>query len=145
MTPESVPQALLDLYSKDDKDDFIALVQSLRQNHWPLSSISAIMDLSKTTISRWEKKETSSSLPETPPYPEKSQVSEETSQKLASLAQKASRVRGMTPEKSPYRVAQKELEALILELHKKGVTVSEIARHCNVTRRAIYQRLEKYE
>lgn len=139
-----VSNNLKELYEQD-REQFIALVKSLRLSNWPLSVISDMIGLSKTTVSRWEKKETSAPLPETPIYPKNRQVSEEESIILANLAKKASKVRGMTPEKSPYRVAQQELEQLLLSLYQKGVTVSELARHCGVTRRAIYQRLEKYE
>lgn len=145
MTIEDDIQDKLKSLYETDRDGFIALIKSLRLNNWPLSVLSDMMDLSKTTISRWEKKKTSSELPETPEYPKNRSISEEDSRKLYSLAHKASRVRGMTPEKSPYRVAQKELEMLLLDFYHNGVTVSELARHCGVTRRAIYQRLEKYE
>jgi len=141
---DEVSTLLKELYEQD-REQFIALVKSLRLNNWPLSVISDMIGLSKTTVSRWEKKDTSVPLPETPDYPRNRQVSEAESALLANLAKKASKVRGMTPEKSPYRVAQQQLEQLLLTLYEKGVTVSELARHCGVTRRAIYQRLEKYE
>lgn len=144
MTEDQIKDTLVHLY-EHSREEFIAFVKSLRLNNWPLSTISDMMGLSKTTISRWEKKETTSPLPETPIYPKNRPISEEESQNLHSLAQKASKVRGMTPEKSPYRLAQKELEALLLKFYQEGVTISELAKHCGVTRRAIYQRLEKYE
>lgn len=144
MNEAEIQSTLVALYSSN-KSQFIALVKSLRENNWPLSVISDMIGLSKTTVSRWEKKETSEPLPETPEYPKNRQVTSEESQRLSSLTKSASRVRGMTPEKSPYRIAQRELEELLVYLHENGVTVSELARHCGVTRRAIYQRLEKYE
>lgn len=145
MIEEDIKNTLSELYSNPNKDDFIAFVQSLRSNNWPLSAISGMMDLSKTTVSRWEKKSTPSQLPHTPEYPKNRHITPEDSQKLALLAQKASKVRGLTPPTAPSRVAQQELEQLLLDFYQNGVTVTELARHCNVTRRAIYQRLEKYD
>lgn len=144
MTEDDIGPALKTLYVSD-RDGFIALVKALRFSNWPLSVLSDMMGLSKTTISRWEKKETSLPLPDVPEYPKNRHISDRESLKLYQLSEKASKVRGMTPDKSPYRIAQRELEQLLLEYHANGVTVSELARHCGVTRRAIYQRLEKYE
>lgn len=139
-----LPDNLLTLYTTD-KDAFTAMIKSLRQNNWPLSALAEHLSVSKTTISRWEKKETTLPLPETPVYPTSPTLSEEQIQELADLNAKASQVRRLTPHTSPNRIAQQKLESLLLDYYKQGVTIWDLAKHCQVTRRAIYQRLEKYE
>lgn len=142
-TPEP-PESLSELY-QTDSDAFTALVKSLRRSGWPLSVLADHLSVSKTTISRWEKKATSLPLPTTPQYPAPPSLTPTQIQELADLNAKASQVRRHTPASSPNRKAQTQLESLLLTYHQQGVTVSALARHCNVTRRAIYQRLEKYE
>lgn len=142
-TPE--PPESLSLLYKTDSDAFTAMVKSLRQSGWPLSVLANHLSVSKTTISRWEKKNTTLPLPPTPQYPDSPVLTPTQAQELADLNAKACQVRRYTPASSPNRKAQSRLESLLLDYHQQGVTVSALARYCNVTRRAIYQRLEKYE
>lgn len=124
---------------------YLSHVKALRDEGWPLSVIAETFNVSKTTISTWENRTDYEPEPVTvPPYPKTRTLSEFETQNLALLTQKASSVRRFTPKDAPSRQSALALEKTLLHLRSEGISVSELARACKVTRRAINQRLEKY-
>lgn len=124
---------------------YLSHVKALRDEGWPLSVIAEALQVSKTTISTWEKRTDYTPEPvKHPPYPKTRSLSSFETQNLALLTQKASSVRRFTPKDAPSRQSALALEKTLLHLRSEGFTVTELAQACKVTRRAINQRLEKY-
>lgn len=125
---------------------YLSHVKALRQEGWPLSSISEVLGVSKTTISAWESRTDFELEPvEVPPYPKPRELSTFELNNLRLLTQKSSKVRRFTDKNAPGRRSALALEKTLLHLHAEGITITALAKACGVTRRAINQRMEKYQ
>jgi hypothetical protein len=139
-----------------DKDSFYALVWVLRAINWPLRAIAEPLGVSRTAVQGWERKATAEPpLPEaetmpTPPPKErtsgtpKKNLSDEECQTLRKLADEASTVRRYTDENAPARRSAALLESKIYTYRIKGITLTQLAEACGVSRSAIAQRLRKF-
>lgn len=140
---------------ENNSDQFYALVASLRNNKWPLRAIADPLKVSRSIVSDWQKKAqqdqvlpVSEQLPPIVPKQVKSvyaryTLTEQQQNELRELAGTASRVRRYTDKNAPSRLAAQRLEELLHEHKENGASLSQLARACGVTRRAISQRLEK--
>lgn len=143
--PQDYSKTLRGFRESGQTDTYLSHVKALRVEGWPLSAISEVFGVSKTTISTWESRSDYDPCPvEVPTYPKTRNLSEFETQNLALLAEKASTVRRFTDPKAASRQAALVLERSLIALHAEGVTITELARACGVTRRAVNQRLEKY-
>lgn len=143
LAPEYVTE-LKSLYEGGLSDTFLSHITQLRESGWPLSSIASVLDVSKTTVAKWANKEHDTINVETPDYyipPELTQVEKMI---LQDLAEKSSRIRRFTAIQSPARQSARELEVMLMSFRDKGVSISDLASACGVSRRAINQRLDKY-
>lgn len=124
---------------------YLSHVKALRVEGWPLSAISEVFGVSKTTISAWESKSDYDPEPvEVPPYPKTRDLSFFEVENLRLLTEQASKVRRFTDKNAPGRRSALALEKTLLHLHGEGITITALAKACGVTRRAVNQRLEKY-
>lgn len=136
---------------------FYAYIHVLREKGWPLRAIAEALDVSRTTVSNWDKKSSRitnvpsniQDLPQNLPKKVKSvyldyMIPLDEQNKMKSLTEKASKVRRYTDRNSPARKAAEELEQIILQHKEKGASLSDIAEACGVTRRAVAQRINKY-
>lgn len=142
-TPE-YSEKLRSLYKSGQSDELICHVKALRESGWPLSIVSEAVGVSKTSISKWSIKESEDIPVETPDYDLPHELTPFEVQNLSLLTQKASTVRRHTSPNAPSRSAALALEKSIIAHKANGVSISDIARACGVTRRAINQRLDKY-
>lgn len=145
------------LRAQDDKQEFYALVVSLRHNKWPLRAIAVPLGVSRSIVNIWESKlktETPVPASEDLPHAISEQVrpiymrytlSEEDSVELYVLAREAAKVRRFTDPDSPSREAAKRLEELLHHHKDLGASLNTLKVACGVSRRAIAQRLEKRE
>lgn len=125
---------------------YLSHVKALRLEGWPLSSISEVFGVSKTTISAWETRSDYETEPvEVPPYPKPRELTDFEKDNLRLLTEKASKVRRFTDKNAPGRRSGLALEKTLIHLHAEGITITALAKACGVTRRAINQRLEKYQ
>lgn len=153
---EETKLILKEAYDLEDKHDFYNLILSLRKKNWPLRAMADALNVSRTAVQNWERKadpdKISDSVEELPqkidaqirPLYSKFVLSKEQASSLLALAKKAALVRKNTLENAPEKLAAKELEQLLMEYKEQGCSLSQLARVCHVSRRAIAQRLEKY-
>ena len=139
-----------------DKDKFYALVKALRIQNWPLRAIAEPFNVSRTAVSGWEALYRSSTpLPEAEPMPEppakertsgskKKQLSAEECQTLRELTEEASTVRRYTDTNAPSRRAADLLESKLYAYREKGISLTQLAEACGVSRSAVAQRLRKF-
>lgn len=143
-TPEYT-KTLRDARESGHTSTYLSHVKALRTEGWPLSVIAEALQVSKTTVSAWERREDYTPEPvSVPPYPKIRELSDFERQNLTLLTKKSSKVCRFTPQNAPGRTSALALEKTLLHLHAEGITVTELAKACGVTRRAINQRLEKY-
>lgn len=145
--PSEYISALQEIKKSGQSEEFLSHIQELRHSGWPLSSIATALGVSKTAVSKWEHKKFTpipQLSPSPPTYNRPYTLTQEQEQELFSLSQQASTVRGLTPQNSPARKAAHTLEALLIRYRELNTSVTDLAKACNVTRRAINQRLEKY-
>lgn len=153
LSPETVERlvALRDT----DKDEFYALVWALRSKNWPLRAIAEPLGVSRTAVQGWERKPTNAFIPPveempTPPPKERTSgtprknLSDEECQVLRELAEDASTVRRYTDQNSPTRRSASLLEAKLYTYRTKGISLTQLAEACGVSRSAIAQRLRKF-
>lgn len=140
------------LYKKEGITDlFLSVVHELTQRNYTYSDISTPLNISRTTVSKWVKKEyTPTTLPsDAPPLPPNKPtpytLSPLEQSNLKTLAQKASKVSRNTPADSPNRKAAEQLLNSILYYQEKHTPIAQIAKAANVSRRSIYQRLEAHD
>lgn len=143
-TPEYA-KTLKSLHESGQSDELIAHVKALRVEGWPLSVVSEAVGVSKTSISKWSHKDTEFIPVEVPEYSRPHELTQFEITNLRLLTEKASKVRRFTDPQSPARIAALALEKSLISHKENGVTISDLARACGVTRRAINQRLEKYD
>lgn len=143
-TPEYI-KTLSGLRESGHTDELICHVKALRSDGWPLSTISEAIGVSKTTISKWSTREASDYPVKVPEYRHPHVLSDFELTNLAILAENASKVRRFTAPQSSARASAMALEVSLLNYRKNGVSITDLARACGVTRRAINQRLEKYD
>lgn len=124
---------------------YLSHVKALRVEGWPLSAISEVFGVSKTTISAWEGRSDYDAEPvEVPTYPKTRDLSHFETENLRILTEQSSRVRRFTDVNAPGRRSALVLEKTLLHLHGEGITITALAKACGVTRRAVNQRMEKY-
>jgi transcriptional regulator with XRE-family HTH domain len=155
LSPDTVSK--LKALRDTDKDSFYALVWVLRTKNWPLRAIAEPLGVSRTAVQGWERKATAESpLPEaeTMPTPSpkertsgtpKKDLSDEECQSLRELAEEASTVRRYTDENAPARRAAALLESKLYTHRVKGVSLTQLAEACGVSRSAVAQRLRKFQ
>lgn len=143
LTPTYVSE-LRELRESGQTDEFLSHIHALRSSGWPLSALATALEVSKTTVVKWGNKEHDTKDVDTPKYSTPPILSDVEVSVLAELTSKSSKVRRFTAPNSPARRSAEALEAMLLDLRGKGVTVSALSRACGVSRRAINQRLEKY-
>ena len=136
-------------YRQGVTDHVLTIVHVLyeERNH-SLSDIAGFLGITKTTISSWLRKEyTPTRLPST--LPERKlqpyDLSELEKKNLENLAKLASKVSKNTPPDAPSRRAANQLILSVKDYIEIGTTITQIAKAANVSRRAIYQRLESYD
>lgn len=126
---------------------FLTLIQALRASGWPLSYLASALGVSKTAVSKWESKiphqDFTPATIENPPRYLKRNLSAFEAQQLSLLTKQACTVRRFTDPNAPSRNAAKVLEEMLHRFRAEGVTVTQLAHACGVTRRAVSQRLEK--
>lgn len=141
----------------ENKEAFYSYVKALRVEGWSLKAIGDACDVSKTAASNWERAwrpSFSPILPEVEPLPkaptktrtprtEKVELTPNESQELRDLTLSASKVRRYTDAHSESRKAAERLEELLEEYISAGVTVTDVAKACGVSRSAIAQRRRK--
>lgn len=154
LSPDTVDK--LTALRDTDKDAFYALVKALRSNNWPLRAIAEPLGVSRTAVQGWERKATPIQPPEaeimpTPPPKERTSgtprknLSDDECQTLRELAEEASTVRRYTDENSPSRRSAALLESKLYTYRIKGISLTQLADACGVSRSAIAQRLRKYQ
>jgi IS30 family transposase len=148
---------LKDLREQDDKQPFYAMIVSLRRNRWPLRAIAEALDVSRSIVNIWETKledrtkvPVSEEVPPTineqvKPLYSRYTIDIDEGAELARLTQIAANVRRFTDPHAPARLAAIELEDRLLVHRRAGASLQQLALVCNVSRRAIAQRLEKAE
>lgn len=142
--PSEYVSELRGLRESGQSDLFLSHIKSLRDSCWPLSTLATALDVSKTTVAKWGNKDFDTKEVETPPFYIPPTISDIEASVLAELTKKSSTVRRFTAPNSPARKAAEALESMLLDLRSKGVSVTDLAKACGVTRRAINQRLDKY-
>lgn len=135
---------LLDVYESGLSDTFLSHIAQLRESGWPLSVIATALHVSKTTVAKWANKEHDTIKVETPEYYTPPIITDVEKAVLEDLASKSSKIRRFTPINSPARKSAQALEAMLVSFKDKGVSVSDLALACGVSRRAVNQRLDKY-
>lgn len=143
--PPEYANKLKSLYESGQTEELIAHTKALRSEGWPLSVISDAVGVSKTSVSKWSHRDSEEQPPEVPEYVRPHELTPFEIKNLSLLTEKASKVRRFTDVQAPSRVAALALEKSLLAHKGNGVTISDLARACGVTRRAINQRLEKYD
>jgi predicted DNA-binding protein YlxM (UPF0122 family) len=155
LSPDTVNQLVA--LRETDKDAFYALIVALRSKNWPLRAIAEPLGVSRTAVQGWERKSTAGTpLPEaeampTPPPKErtsgtpKKSLSDEECQTLRELAEEASTVRRYTDQNAPARRSADLLESKLYTYHNNGITLTQLAQACEVSRSAIAQRLRKFQ
>jgi AraC-like DNA-binding protein len=154
LSPETVNT--LTALRDTDKDQFIALVMALRTRNWPLRAIAEPLGVSRTAVQGWERKY----IPGTPlpdaewkpePAPKdrtsgstKKYLSDEESQELYRLTEEARSVRRYTDQNSPSRQAADRLEDKLYSHRLGGISITQLAVACGVSRSAVAQRLRKF-
>lgn len=140
-----------------DKEAFHALVFALRARNWPLRAIAEPLGVSRTAVQGWEKKYTpgvdipdAEQMPVPPPKErtsgtKRTELSEEECQSLRKLAEEASTVRRYTDENAPARRSAALLESKLYTHRVKGISLTQLAEACGVSRSAIAQRLRKFQ
>ena len=155
LSPETIEQlvALRDT----EKEKFYALVMALRTRNWPLRAIAEALGVSRTAVQGWERKcPPGTPLPDaewlpTPPPKErtsgtkKKELTDEECRTLRELADDASTVRRYTDENAPARRSADLLESKLYTYRVKGVSLTQLAEACGVSRSAIAQRLRKFQ
>lgn len=139
---------LIKRYKEDGLSDiFLSHVNEIYRRNYSLQQIADVLGTSKTSVSKWLKRQyqhhpiPEQELPE--PIPTPYELSEFEKSTLRTLAKKASRVSRNTPENAPSRVAAHSLENSFKYYMEKGTPISQLAKAADVSRRSIYQRLEK--
>lgn len=139
------------------KEEFHALIKALRLENWPLRAIAEPFGVSRTAASDWEKAyDGATELPKVPSLPvvpvkerksayKKTELSADEAQDLLKLANLASEVRRYTDVSAPSRRAALELEGKLIEYANKGISRTQLAKYCGVSRSSIQQRLGKYD
>lgn len=135
---------LQEMYESGLSDTFLSHITQLRSSGWPLSAIATALGVSKTTVAKWANKKFDAQEITAPAYYLAPLLSQEEISTLQDLTQKSSKIRRFTPENSPARQDARELEKLLIQYKNLGVTVTDLAEACGVSRRAINQRLDKY-
>jgi hypothetical protein len=155
LSPETVNK--LTALRDTDKDAFYALVWALRSKNWPLRAIAEPLGVSRTAVQGWERKSTTETpLPEvetmpTPPPKErtsgtpKKNLSDEECQTLRELAEEASTVRRYTDQNAQARRSADLLESKLYTYRVKGLSLTQLAVACGVSRSAVAQRLRKFQ
>lgn len=156
LSRETVNQ-LKDLRDQEDRQPFYALIVALRRNKWPLRAIAEALGVSRSIVNVWERKlDERTPLPQTEDLPEviNEQVkpiymryilSEDDAVELAVLTEQASKVRRYTAPDAPSRKAAERLEELLHMHRSRGASLNTLRVACGVSRRAVAQRLEKFE
>lgn len=156
LSPETVNQ--LTALRETDKDAFYALIVALRSKNWPLRAIAEALGVSRTAVQGWERKyQPGTPLPdaEWAPTPspkdrtsgtKKKELSAEEADDLRKLAEEASTVRRYTDQNSASRRSADLLESKLYTYHGvKGISLTQLAEACDVSRSAIAQRLRKFQ
>lgn len=162
--PEKTVSELREL----EGDALYTKIRTLRDNGWTLRSIAAPLNVSRTTVQNWTVK-AQQALEEAP---ETVETPSEANEPTPSLFSYGSNVRPFkipkdippkdikvmqdlrerskgktrwTPENSDAAIASRELDKYISKYAQRKVPLQTIARHLGVTRRAVAQRIEKFE
>lgn len=155
LSPETVTQlvALRD----SDKDKFYALVMALRTRNWPLRAIAEPLGVSRTAVQGWERKyahriplpSDAEWMPTPPPKErtsgtERKALTDEEISSLRELAEDAATVRRYTDQNAPARRSAALLESKLYTHRVNGISLTQLAEACGVSRSAIAQRLRKF-
>lgn len=146
MTTNKFTEYFRNKYKEGVDDEFLTVVHILHEdlNH-SYQDIANYLNISKTTVSKWIKKDYTPTPkpPHLPPAkPEPYILSEIEKKNLELLAKTASKVSRNTPPEAPSRKAAKQLLVTIEGYIEKNTPISHIAKAAKVSRRSIYQRLE---
>lgn len=154
LSPETKDQLVA--LRETDKDRFYALIVALRTQNWPLRAIAEALGVSRTAVQGWERKcPTGIPIPNVEPMPtpppkertsgvKKKELSVEETDTLRQLAEEASTVRRYTDQNAQARRSADLLESKLYTYHLKGITLTQLAEACGVSRSAIAQRLRKF-
>lgn len=154
--PQSTVEQLVALRGTS-KEEFYALIRALRLENWPLRAIADPFGVSRTAASDWEKAyDGVTPLPKVPSLPvvapkerkssyKKQELTSAQIASLRSLAVLASEVRRHTDPNAPSRKAAQLLEQKLIEYANQGISRTQLAKYCGVSRSAIQQRLVKYD
>lgn len=153
------------LIKTKEKDEvlFLSFILTLRAENWPLRAIAEPFNVSRTAAMKWEAR--AKEHPEVEINPDLLLLTPEDSRgsgvrrkrivpnvpkadlkKMKELAAQAKGVTRWTPNTHPAKIAAIHLEKMILHYtQERKVPVAHVAKHLNVTPRAIAQRIEKYK
>jgi transcriptional regulator with XRE-family HTH domain len=139
-----------------DRDKFYAFVKALRTQNWPLRAIAESLGVSRTAVQVWENKysptiplPTVEKIPTPTPKDRTSgtkrkELTPEAVRSLRELAQEASSVRRYTDMNAESRRAAALLESKLFLFRSEGISLTQLADACGVSRSAIAQRLRKF-
>lgn len=141
--------SLLNNIKKEEgiSDLFLSHVHELLNRNYKQSQIAKALSVSNTTVSKWVNRQyTPQEINEPLPahVPEPYTLSKFEEQNLKDLAKKATKVSRNTPENAPSRRAAETLEQQLLHYISLNTPITQLAKAANVSRRSIYQRMEKY-
>lgn len=154
--PETTLEQLI-RFRETDTDLFYAKIRGLRENKWSLRKIANDLGVSPSGVAIWERKAAYASTEDLPIAPQrdpaasqkpkkiKVEITDSDRQRIAELSPKASEVRRFTPHNHPSRKAAEELEQILYSNKQRGVSLQDLAKAAGRTRRAIAQRLEKFD
>lgn len=126
-------------------DLFLSHIHGLISINYTQSEIASHLSVSTTTVSKWLKREYTAQPTELPePKQKPYSLSSFEQSNLKDLARKASRVSRNTPPNAPSRVAANTLESQLQHYINLNTPISSLAKAAGVSRRSIYQRMEKY-
>lgn len=140
---------------ENDTPAFLIYVKALRASQWPLRAISEPLGVSRTTVSNWEAAATHTEpLPEVEVLPlaapkertkatKKIELTQSESDELHRLTVEAASVRRFTDANASSRQSARLLESMLYNYREKGLTLTQLAKACGVSRSAIAQRLRK--
>ncbi len=155
LSPETTQQLMA--LRDTEKDKFFAYVKALRVANWPLRAIAEPFGVSRTAVQGWENKYSAQtplpaveSIPVPPPKErtsgtQKKNLSDEECQILRELADEASTVRRYTDQNAQARRSADLLESKLYTYRVKGVSLTQLADACGVSRSAVAQRLRKFQ
>lgn len=160
-TPEPIlPEATKRLLQETNTQEQTELICALAAEGWPVRVLSDATGLSKATIHRrisGNKNQTPSSKHPVPPFNHKlyghgvrakkivRNLTQADRAKIHDLQQQAkTKTRWSTPT-SKENLASEELDRLVLKYVQRKVSLTVIAKHMGVTRRAVAQRIEKFD